>query len=93
MNGEINLDLYMEAGRLSRACLTRLYAVTDGLFHCLEGASPQETWTRMLAEIDNQGLAAYAEGLVRLEQEDPDCSKYPRLKVSDDKTGVVLDLR
>ncbi|MDF2649332.1 MAG: hypothetical protein K0Q73_5137 [Paenibacillus sp.] len=92
LNGEIEFSHYIETGRVSRACLTRLYAVTDGLFHCLDSIDPDETWTRMLAEIDDQGLEAYAVNLVQMERADPDCSKYPRLKVSDDKTGIVVDL-
>lgn len=92
LNGEVDFRLYLETGRLSRACLTRLYAVTDGLFHTLEGVNPDDVWMRMLMEIDHEGLAAYAENLVRAEQADADCTRVPRLKVSDDKMGLVLDL-
>ncbi|MCZ8511594.1 protein phosphatase 2C domain-containing protein [Paenibacillus filicis] len=92
LNGEPGLSRYLEAGRLSRARLTRLYAITDGLFHCLADVNPDETWTKMLADIDSQSLDTYVANLVRMEQGDPDCSKYPRLKISDDKTGIVLDL-
>jgi hypothetical protein len=70
----------------------RLYAVTDGLFHNLEAEDPGAVWMQMLQNIDSQGLEAYAADLVRMEQEDADCSRYPRLKAADDKTGIVLDL-
>lgn len=92
LNGEEEFSRFLEAGRLSRACLVRLYAVTDGLFHTLDGVNPDEAWIRMLERIDKEGLEAYAHDLVRLEQADPECLVFPRLKVSDDKTGIVLDL-
>ena len=92
MNGEIDLRDHLEAGRISRARLSRLYAVTDGLFHCLEGEEPCVVWSRMLSDIDRYGLEAYAANLLRMERDDPDCTKMPRLKISDDKTGIVLDL-
>jgi hypothetical protein len=92
LNGEVDFRLFLETGRFSRACLTRLYAVTDGMFHSLDGVNPDEAWTRMLMEIDRVGLEAYAENLVRAEQADADCTKVPRLKISDDKTGIVLDV-
>lgn len=92
LNGDRRFGDFIESGRLSRAGLIRLYAVTDGLFHVLEGVNPSDAWTGMLSEIDRLGLEAYATELTRIEQADADRTKYPRLKASDDKTGIVLDL-
>jgi hypothetical protein len=92
LNGDVRFGDYVESGRFSRARVERLYAVTDGLFHSLEAEDPGAVWTQMLQGIDSRGLEAYAADLVRMEEEDTDCSRYPRLKVADDKTGLVLDL-
>lgn len=92
MNGEECLSDFIETGRFNRSCLTRLYAVTDGLFHCTEESDPDRVWKDMIARIDRMGLEAYATDLVQLEQSDSDCKQVPRLKISDDKTGIVVDL-
>lgn len=89
LNGDPELDRFMETGGISRSRLTAMYAVTDGLFHGMEAANQEDAWTQMLEAIDRQGLEAYAKRLIEREQVDSDCSSCPRLKISDDKTGIV----
>jgi len=36
------------------------------------------------------GLAAYVNWLLGVEQEDSACRRFPRVKVSDDKTAIEL---
>ncbi|MFD3274529.1 protein phosphatase 2C domain-containing protein [Paenibacillus dendritiformis] len=89
LNGDPALERGMETGRISRSGLTAIYAVTDGLFHGMEAENQDDVWTQMLEAIDRQGLEAYAKRLIEREQADSDCSVCPRLKISDDKTGIV----
>ncbi|CAM4382922.1 protein phosphatase 2C domain-containing protein [Paenibacillus alkaliterrae] len=91
MNGEPELDCFLESGIINRACLKRLYAVTDGLFYPGTRADGKMDWNHMLSRIDETGLEAYAEQLILLEESDPQCNVYPRIKRSDDKTGIVID--
>ncbi len=92
LNGDPALAGFLESGRISRACLTRLYAMTDGLF--FPAASDERTlsWQEMIAKIDEWGLEAYANRIIELEESDPSLTKYSRVKMSDDKTAIVLDV-
>ncbi|WCR28833.1 protein phosphatase 2C domain-containing protein [Paenibacillus thiaminolyticus] len=89
LNGDPELERGMEAGRISRSGLTAIYAVTDGFFHGVDAEKQEEVWTPMLEAIDRQGLEAYAKRLIEREEADSDCSANPRLKISDDKSGIV----
>ncbi|MNW67967.1 hypothetical protein D3C74_466500 [compost metagenome] len=61
-----------------------LYLISDGLFTGAEG------WESLTADIDQKGLQRCANDIYAAEQEDAMLQKYPRLKISDDKTGLVL---
>ncbi|WP_197254970.1 protein phosphatase 2C domain-containing protein [Paenibacillus dendritiformis] len=87
LNGDPELGRGMETGRISRSGLTAIYAVTDGFFHGME--AEDQAWSHMLEAIDRQGLEAYAKRLIEREEADSDCAACPRLKISDDKTGIV----
>jgi hypothetical protein len=92
MNGEPELSRFLESGFFNRACLTRLYALTDGLFYPKTDVESETDWNETITRIDSSGLQHYAEDLIKLEESDPSCTRYPRHKISDDKTGVVIDL-
>ena len=40
--------------------------------------------------LDGQGLGTTMESLCREEREDEACTRVPRFKVSDDKTGLLI---
>ncbi|XOS93608.1 hypothetical protein ACLMAB_09195 [Brevibacillus laterosporus] len=46
----------------------------------------------MVHKIMDMGLENYAQALTKVEESDPECVKYPRFKISDDKTGIILTL-
>ncbi|WP_374017761.1 protein phosphatase 2C domain-containing protein [Paenibacillus thiaminolyticus] len=89
LNGDLELERGLETGRISRSGLTAIYAVTDGFFHGMESEKQEDIWIPMLEAIDRQGLEAYAKQLIEREEADSDCSVCPRLKISDDKSGIV----
>lgn len=94
LSGEPELADYIEYGRINRIQLKALLLVTDGLFPPAEltgtsnGAS--DAMKELTLQVADQSLAGYADKLVQLEREDPECLRYPRFKVSDDKTGIWL---
>lgn len=95
LNGELEFEHFLETGTVSRAGLTKLYAITDGLQYPIrdEQSLEDEPNTHLMLDIiDRVGLRMYASSLIAIEQQDPNCEKYVRHKVSDDKTGVVIDL-
>jgi len=99
MSGEPEVADFVEYGRIIRTRLKSLLLVTDGLFIPAESStdgSPQvggrhaDAFAELMVRIGQSSLSDYAEALVRLEQEDKECRRYPRFKVSDDKTAILI---
>lgn len=84
MNGSPEFPLFLEKGTFNRANVESLYLITDGLY------SGTESWESLLDSMDAKGLKGYTVELYAREQEDAMLLAVPRLKVSDDKTGLVL---
>ncbi|GGF71118.1 hypothetical protein GCM10010912_15340 [Paenibacillus albidus] len=67
--------------------------VTEGLFYPEEGSIRKEDATpALIRHISEQGLEHYAKWLLQLEQDDAECIRYPRFKISDDKSGIYIRL-
>ena len=47
-------------------------------------------WEYITNLILEKSMEQYALELIKLEDSDPECLKYPRFKKSDDKTGIVI---
>lgn len=92
LNGEPPFADFLEAGTFNRACLSKLYLISDGLFSPTESADKKINWEQMIDQIDKKGLSSYTKELIATEEADPECIRYPRLKRSDDKTGIIIDL-
>jgi len=91
MSGEPHLAEFIEYGRINRIQLKSLLLVTDGLFpHTERGGEPIDVIQELTTSITNSTLAGYADWLFNLESDDKDCLRYPRFKVSDDKTGIWI---
>lgn len=91
LNGDPAFARYIESGTVNRLGLRSLLLMTDGLY--VPKADPAEAFdagetARLVAGM---GLEAYAEWLVRYEQADAECVRFPRVKRSDDKTAVLLE--
>ncbi|SDM79892.1 Protein phosphatase 2C [Paenibacillus sp. yr247] len=90
-NGEIELENFIETGTINRAGLINIYALTDGLLYP-DNDEAENNVHGMLDRIDQLGLQNYALELIAEEEQDLECVKNVRHKISDDKTGIVLDL-
>ncbi|MCS7462075.1 protein phosphatase 2C domain-containing protein [Paenibacillus doosanensis] len=95
LSGEPELEDWIEYGRINRIQLHGLLLVTDGLFLPAERGGARESASQdaireLALRIADQTLAGYADWLIKLELEDKDCQRYPRFKVSDDKTGIWI---
>jgi len=84
VNGSPNFPNFLEKGTFNRANLKSLYMVSDGLFTGLT------SWSDFVASIDKQGLTGFAESIFKMEEADGELLQFPRVKRSDDKTGIVL---
>lgn len=92
VSGEPELEDLLEYGRISRIQLQGLLLITDGLFLPKEKGESASDFHELTERIMREGLAAYADWLISLEEEDADGRKYPRFKKSDDKTGIWIQL-
>jgi len=91
LSGEPQMADFIEFGRINRIQLKSLLLVSDGLFpHTELGGEQVDVIKELTASIEQLALTGYAEWLVNLELSDKDCLRYPRFKVSDDKTGIRL---
>ncbi|WP_238590899.1 protein phosphatase 2C domain-containing protein [Paenibacillus beijingensis] len=92
LSGEPELAELLEYGRINRIRLRSLLMITDGLFLPREkDDAPRSEMELLGRRIEEDGLSAYAHWLLETERQDPECRKYPRFKVSDDKTGIYID--
>ncbi|MFB5763934.1 protein phosphatase 2C domain-containing protein [Paenibacillus medicaginis] len=94
LNGRPDTECYIEYGKINRIQLTGLLLYTDGLYYP-EGESGERTYSAeetLLKQIIALGLEPYTEWLIDAENGDPECIRYPRFKVSDDKTGIWLNI-
>ncbi|MFC4559702.1 protein phosphatase 2C domain-containing protein [Virgibacillus kekensis] len=92
LNGDNDAIKYIEYGKINRNGLKHLIVTTDGLFPSKECVQESESYWDYLAHmILSRGLKQYAEDLIKLEDSDPECLRFPRLKKSDDKAGILID--
>ncbi|MEK0313493.1 protein phosphatase 2C domain-containing protein [Cohnella sp. 56] len=92
LNGDPMLANYVEHGMLNRIQLRTLYLITDGLFLPRKAGHPSPPMADMVALIEQKGLQGYAEWLVANELDESRQALYTRLKISDDKTAIRIDL-
>jgi len=92
INGNIELRGFIASGKFSLDGVQALFLMSDGLYvPRRHGDKPCEA-TDILLRVKEVGLPAYIEWLSVLEESDPECRRYPRLKRSDDKTAVLIEL-
>lgn len=91
LNGEPELADHMEYGRISRAQLTSLFLFSDGLIDPQREHSLEEDLRQIVLRVKSMGLENYIQWLIQVEESDPACLKFPRVKKSDDKTAIYLE--
>lgn len=93
LNGDPAFADYAESGRISRTNVEALLLFSDGLYIPMPpGESDKDSATRIASLVREMGLPRYFEWLTALEESDPDCMQFPRMKKSDDKTALWIDL-
>lgn len=86
MNGGMSFPDFLEKGTFNRANLVKLYLVTDGYY------TGMKEWSQLADELDRYGAEGYANRLIEMENADSGLEQYPRLKKSDDKTAIIINL-
>ncbi|CAN7762342.1 PP2C family serine/threonine-protein phosphatase [Paenibacillus sp. LjRoot153] len=91
LNGEPELADHMEYGRISRAQLKSLFLFSDGLIDPQREHSLEQELKQIVFRVKSMGLENYIQWLIQVEESDPSCLKFPRVKKSDDKTAIYLE--
>jgi serine/threonine protein phosphatase PrpC len=93
LNGDPALVNYAEYGRISRVGVKALLLISDGLYKPKAASSAKTDGAIELAlRVRDMGLKQYVDWLIDLEESDPECVLYPRVKKSDDKTAIYIEL-
>ncbi|WP_177182745.1 protein phosphatase 2C domain-containing protein [Paenibacillus sp. OV219] len=93
INGDPAFADYAEFGRFSRTNVQALLLFSDGLYIPKPlGESDKESAIGIASLVREMGLPRYIEWLTALEESDPDCTQFPRMKKSDDKTAIWINL-
>ena len=102
LDGLPELRYFVNMGTLSLAQVAWVCVMSDGLEWpagaqesftedaARANALRAERWAFMAQEIGASGLAGYLRTLREAEAADPDFERYPRMKLHDDATGVLL---
>ncbi|MGO4344900.1 PP2C family serine/threonine-protein phosphatase [Paenibacillus sp. MCAF9] len=91
LNGDPALSRFLESGKINYIKLKTLLLMSDGLYEAKpsghEPANAEET-ARLVSAM---GLEGYIQHLIGLEEGDPQCLRFPRVKKSDDKTAILIN--
>lgn len=89
-NGEKDMYSFIEEMVIPLQNVKQIALISDGLRHIHEN---ENDWTSTAIEIFENGLETWSKDLKKLEEEDGLCLKHPRMKVSDDKTGICIHFK
>ncbi|MBS4217360.1 hypothetical protein KHA96_03420 [Bacillus sp. FJAT-49711] len=89
INGDPALANHLESGILSRSGVACLLLITDGIY----GFGDYENEMSFVRALLDDTLVSYTEKLCEFERLDSECRKVPRLKQSDDKSGLLIQLQ
>lgn len=84
---------FMDFGNIALQNVEQILLVSDGLQLPSHKVMNPDAWIETANYAFTHGLQALYEKVVELENEDPHLVKYPRLKFSDDKTGILLKMQ
>jgi serine/threonine protein phosphatase PrpC len=84
INGEEEAIQFAEYGTINKTNIKKIILLSDGLL------MHESSWEATARSILEMGMDNYAQHIQMIEDSDPMCTKYTRLKKSDDKTGIVI---
>ncbi|MBM7600077.1 serine/threonine protein phosphatase PrpC [Virgibacillus halotolerans] len=94
LDGSAEADLFFESGKINQMNLKQIIIFSDGLFmHEERGREKSiDTIETIVRQTFLVGINGYVDYLNALEQNDPDCLRFPRLKKSDDKSIMHIKI-
>ncbi|WP_010531704.1 hypothetical protein [Lentibacillus jeotgali] len=89
IDGSVAALNHLEKGRLSLKKVTGVLLLSDGLMLPTK-LEESNAWEQTAAFAFHSGLDELLHEVENRENADPECVTYPRLKMNDDKTGILL---
>lgn len=90
LNGEPEALDFIRHGYEELTNVSEILLFTDGLQFPRENPLAEHDWQSFVAIYRRGGLTAVRDHVRRLQQQDPECRKYPRFKVHDDIAAVAI---
>lgn len=82
---------HLGSGRLSLKKVTGILLLSDGLMLPTR-LEENDAWKQSAAIAFQSGLDGLVDEVETREHDDPECVTYPRLKMNDDKAGVLIEM-
>ncbi|SDY20802.1 protein phosphatase 2C domain-containing protein [Salimicrobium album] len=82
---------HLESGRLSLKKVTAILLLSDGLM-MPTGLEEADGWEQSANIAFQYGVDRLVSAVEERENDDPECITYPRLKMKDDKTAVLIEI-
>lgn len=93
LNGDDSAAEFFSGGRISLKDIKHLLLFTDGLLPPLEDPEREHDIDSIVALYLEGGLALVQQQVRLMEENDPDCRRYPRFKKHDDIAAIALSLQ
>ncbi|MFC5652973.1 protein phosphatase 2C domain-containing protein [Paenibacillus solisilvae] len=94
LNGDPHFADYAEYGRISRTNVRALLLFSDGLYVPKPaGISDKDGAVEVASLVQEKGVLPFIQWLTELEESDPDGLQFPRMKRSDDKSAIWIELK
>ncbi|TVP86606.1 MAG: protein phosphatase 2C family protein [Alkalicoccus sp.] len=92
-DGSKEAERFIESGTIPLINVSKVLLISDGLQYPVSPESDSDGWSQAAEHSFRHGVDSLLAAVNELEQSDPLCYKYPRLKPADDKTAVLITLK
>ncbi|MBM7097552.1 protein phosphatase 2C family protein [Bacillus sp. H-16] len=92
IDGSEHTTRFIESGVIPIMDAEQILILSDGLQLPNSLDEERDNWMETAEYAFQNGLKDLESEVIRREKEDPNCTKYPRLKSADDKTGICIQL-
>lgn len=84
---------YFDRGTIRLQNISQILLISDGLQIPIQDSSKRDNWHESALFAFQYGIEALLNHIEAIEESDPSCILYPRLKFADDKTGILIKFK
>lgn len=93
MDGSTAAERFIEHGAINASLISRVLLMSDGLQLPANKLHKENGWLGTAMYGFCHGVRSLCNHVLELENQDPGCYVYPRLKPHDDKTGLLVTIK